>query len=461
MMKKFRIIAMLLTLSMLIVLMACSQGNSTGATQSGSTGSTTTKQPDTAAESDWTKEKITINFIHGHSEEAEKTILTSTAFREMINIYKQKYPNVTINETPNATDYNDNILKLAAAENLPDVFSFLFSQYDTIVGGGQVQDITDYVDRDLYIDKLAGCTYTDGRIYGLNMKFTDYNIVYYNDKMLKEAGLSEFPKSLDELLALDKYFDAKGIDLISLGNKGQWFAMNHYLNPIVYEVCGAEWAESMINNEGKYKYTDEKFIEALKYVQKLAPVFNSDYNSQDDVWAVGWYCQGNSFCHVSGSWATNTILLYKDENPEVVDNTKAAIWPSISGKEEDTYIVYASTETYGINKKIDKNSPKFQACLALIKQLASTDYAEFCAKKGSTAPIAVETDVASLHPLLQDFMSVHNYGYPKARAFFTYLNNSVNTKMRADLQSLLAGTMTPEQMAMDLQAAQDEYMATK
>ena len=77
------------------------------------------------------KGKITINFIHGHRKK-QKTILTSTAFREMIT-YKEKYPNVTINETPNSTDYNDNIQDWAA-ENLPDVFSFLYSQFDTMAG---------------------------------------------------------------------------------------------------------------------------------------------------------------------------------------------------------------------------------------------------------------------------------------------------------------------------------------
>lgn len=458
-MKKYKIFTLLLTLAMITTFTACSQTSSSDTPQADTQNTTTAATSE--GDVDWTKEPITIDFIHGHSEEAEKTIVTSTAFREMVNIFKKNYPNVTINETVNSNDYNANILKLAAADNLPDVFSFLYSQLDTMAGGGVVQDITGDVDPDIYIDKLAGATYTDGKIYGLNMKFTDYNIVYYNEKMLNEAGLTEFPKTLEELLALDKYFDAKGIDLISLGNKGQWFAMNHFVNPIVYEICGPEWTESMINNDGKNKYTDESFIKALEYVKKLTPVFNTDYNSQDDVWAVGWYCQGKSFCHVSGGWATNTILLHQEENPEVVDNTKSAIWPSISGKEEDTHLVYASTETYGMNHKIDKNSPKYQACLALMKQLASKEYAEFCAMKGTTAPIAVDVDVSSLHPMIQDFMGIHNYGYPPARAFFTYLNNQVNTKMRANTQTLLTGTMTPEQMAKDLQTAQEEYIATR
>ncbi len=462
-MKKTRILTLLLAVIMVVSFTAC--GGNTSSSDTPKTAEKTTEEAKTNVEAensnDWTKEPVTIDFVHGNSEEAEKTIVTSAAFREMINMFKEKYPNVTVNETANSNDYNSYILQLAAADNLPDVFSFLYSNLDTMAGGGLAADVTDYVEPDKYIDKLAGCTYNDGKIYGLNMKFTDYNIVYYNDKMLKEAGLTEFPKTLDELLALDKYFDAKGIDLISLGNKGQWFAMNHFVNPIVYEVCGKDWADKMVNNDSSVKYTDENFIKALQYVQKLTPVFNADFNSQDDVWGVGWYSQGKAFCHVSGGWATNTILLHKDENKEVVDNTKAAIWPSISGKEEDTYLVYASTETYAINSKIDKNSAKFKACMELISQLASPDYAKFCAEKGTTAPIAVDADYSSLHPMIQDFMAIHTHGYPTAKAFFTYLNNGVNTKMRADTQTLLSGTMTPEQMAKDLQDAQDEYLATK
>lgn len=424
---------------------------------------TLTGCPTSFAESgDWTTRDVTITFYHGNSEESEKTIVTSAAFREMVNIFKAKYPNVTINETIIPTNYNELMLQYAAADALPMMFSHLYASLDYYAGGELTADITDYVDPNVYIDKLASCTY-NGRIHGLNMKYSDYNLLYYNEAMLKEAtGSTEFPKTLDEFLALDEYFAPKGISLIANGNKGKWMSMNLFINSIGYELCGKEWMNSMIMNEDKHSYTDDCFVDTLKIVGPLSKYFIKDYNSVDGQAAIGYYMEGDAFTYCSGGWATSTLLKYSESHPEIVDNTRCALWPSMSGKDEDRYLVYAATETYAINSKLDPKSDEFQACMALMKQICSEDYATYCAERGTTAPIAVpDIDVSSQHPMIQDFIKIHNYGYPGAFALFTYLNTNVSAIMQADLQLLFDGSLTPEQMAADCQDAQQQYMDSK
>lgn len=416
-----------------------------------------------AEDGDWTTRPVTITFYHGNSEESEKTIVTSAAFREMVNIFKEKYPNVTIEETIIPTNYNELMLQYAAADALPMMFSHLYASLDYYAGGELTADITDYVDPNLYIDKLASCSY-NGRIHGLNMKYSDYNLLYYNEAMLEEAtGSKEFPKTLDELLALNDYFEPKGIALIANGNKGKWMSMNTFINSIGYELCGAEWMDNIImTDENKYHYTDECFLETLRKVAPLSKYFMKDYNSVDGQAALGFYAEGNAFCYPSGGWATSTLVKYAETNPEVIDHTRCALWPSISGKEEDNYLVYAATETYAINSKLDPQSDEFQACLALLKQICSEDYALYCAERGTTAPIvAPDTDLSSQHQMIQDFIAIHNAGHPGALALYTYLNTNVSAVMQADLQLLFDGSMTVEQMAADCEEAQQEYLANK
>ena len=124
-------------------------------------------------------------------------------------------------------------------------------------------------------------------------------------------------------------------------------------------------------------------------------------------------------------------------------------------------MVFASTETYGISSKVEGD--EFQACLALIQQLASEDYAIYNAERGNTAPVSVDlskVDLSDALPMIQDFMNVHNAGYTPVKSVFTYLPTAINDQLLADFQLVLAGNMTAQQMAEDLDSYQKNYEAS-
>lgn len=451
--KTKKLLAVLLTASMVLGVCACSN------TVPPNTGEKASSTEETSDGGSWEDKEITITMMHANTEESEKSVVTSAAFRQMINEFKEEHPNVTIDETIISDGYDTTMLQYAAADDLPMVFRFLYANLDTIAGGGLAADIREDVDPEMYIDKLESCTYKDGGIYGLNMKFTDYNLVYYNETMLKEAtGSTEFPKTWEEYLALDEYFDSKGIDLISLGNEWKWFAVVAFLNPLIREFCGDEFLEEMIAGTGAYSWDCEEFIRAVEEAAKVAPVCNADFNSLDDMSSIGDYCAGKSFSTCYGGWVTSTIGLYAEEYPDVVNNTRVALVPSYGGTEEDSSVVFASTETYGINSKV--TGDEYEACLALIQKLASKDYAIYNAERGNTAPEIVDmstVDLSDALPMVQDFMEIHNAGHNTVKSVFTYLPTAINDQLLSDFQLVLAGSMTAEEMAKDLQSYQETY----
>ncbi len=455
-----RVLAILLSCLMIIASFgACS--NKPAESKNDSETEQSTTQDGTSENSDWTTKKVTLTFLHGHTDEGVAKVITSKGFRTMVDKFIAEHPNVTIEEQKNS-DLGPLLLQQAAANNLPDVIQTTYGQMPATAGTGQLADITDLVDPNMYIGKLFSETW-DGKIYGLAMKGTEYNLLWYNSNMLKEAGLDEFPTKMDDLLALDKYFDAKGIDLIALGNNVAWYTPACLFGPIFYEKLGLEKGQSLVLSDGTVKWTDPAVIEAMSWLPKIAATCNEDFNQQDDIWAAGWYAQGKAFCYPGGSWVASTIKTFENDYPDVVAATRCALVPSISGEKANTYIMAAEAEGYSINSRLKRGTPEFDAAFALISQICSKDYAEMMAENGTiSAPISdKKVDTSSFPQMTQDFIAIHNAGYTSALTLQSYIDVSVFNALTPELQTIMGGTNTPEQAAANVQAALDAKLSQK
>lgn len=409
---------------------------------------------------DWTEQEITLTFLHGHTDEDVANIVTGAGFRAMVDKFLEEHPNVTLEEQK-TTDQETLLLQQAAANNLTDIVQTSYTNISATAGTGQLADITDLVDPSMYIGGLFSSTW-DGRIYGLQMKGTEYNFVFYNEDMLKEAGLDAFPTKLEDFLALDEYFDAQGIDLMALGNKNPWFAPAYFLGGLIYESCGAEKANSLVLTDGSVQWSDPDVMEALSWMPKIAATCNADFNQQDDIWAAGWYAQGKAFSYPGGSWVANTLAGFEADYPEVIGATRCAIFPSVSGEKEKTFIMNAEAEGYSINSRWERGTPEFEAGFALISQICSTDYADYCTERGTiSAPISnKEVDTSAFPQMTQDFLAVHNAGYPGGYTLQTYVDASIFNVLKADLQVLMDGSATAEQLAANADTAAKTYLTS-
>lgn len=455
--RKSKITALLMTAAMILGMAGCGQ------TESSQTEGLSEEAPaedtEDGAADEGEQEPVTLSIVHEHSEEAAESIPSSAAFRYCLNKYKEDHPWVTLEETiiSNA-DIQDKYLALIAADELPDVTYVKYTWLESTAGTGMLADLTDYVDPANYYDNLASTTY-DGKVYGMPNKFSIYNLICYNTGLWEEAGYTEFPQTFEELLASEEAFHKMGIDTISLGNTAKWFAVSYFTDALAYNYCGKDWVDKIIAGDSSVKWTDESFVKVLQAMKDMSVLFNADFNMTDDISAATMYMQGKAASHVVGGWGITTLQGLSEEYPEVWENTRVVLVPSANGA-EDT-LINACGAAMGVSSRLEEpgNEAKLQAAVELCQYISSADYARYCAEHGTTTPVKTEYDWTDLGQPFVDMSEIINQTPNTGLNFNDYINDTVKISIQSETQSVLAGAITPEAAAANIQAVQEQIFS--
>lgn len=402
-------------------------------------------------------EQITLTIVHEHSEEAAASIPSSAAYRYCLEKYKEDHPWVTLEETIIAnSDIGDKYSALIAADELPDLAYAGPSLIKREASAGMLVDLTDYVDPDNYYDGLQSVTY-DGKIYGMENKYSVYNLLVCNTQLWEEAGYAELPSTFEELVAADEAFNELGVDTISLGNTAQWFAVSYFVDALAYNYCGSDWTNAIIEgSDSSVKWTDDSFGEAMTAVAELAPLFNADFNMTDDVTAASMYMQGKAACHIVGGWGIATLQSMAEEYPEVWENSRVILLPSANGSED--YLINASGAAMGVSSRLleEGKEEELQAAIEFCQYISSADYAQYCAEHGTTTPVKTEYDWTDLGQPFVDLADIINNTPNTGLNFCDYLDSTVAATVKTETQSLLAGATTVDAVCASIQATHEQ-----
>lgn len=405
-------------------------------------------------------EPVTLTIVHEHSEEAAANIPSSAAFRYCMEKYKEDHPWVTLEETIVAnSEINDKYSALIAADELPDLAYCGPTFLDREVSAGMLVDLTDYVNPDDYYDGLQSAT-VDGRIYGMENKYSIYNLLVCNTEMWEEAGYSELPSTFEELIAADEAFNEMGVDTISFGNTAQWFAVSYFVDSLAYNYCGEDWANKIIAGDSSVKWTDEEFQQAMQAFVELTPLFNADFNMTDDVSAATMYMQGKAASHVVGGWGIATLKGMAEEYPEVWENTRVILLPSANGSED--YLINACGASMGVSSRLleEGKEAELEAAIEFCQYISSDDYAQYCADNGTTTPVKTEYDWTDLGQPFVDMANIINDTPNTGQNFCDYLDSTVKATVQTEAQSLLAGATTVEAACANIQAVQEQVFGS-
>jgi len=435
-------------LCLLLVAAACSTSKKTGS--QGSNSSVQETGETTSGTKDWTKENVTLTVIHEHTAEVAQTVASSRMYLRVQNEFLDAYPNVNMEVTAlGSSEVFERLTVLAASNELPDIVYLNKVVFDAVKKDNMLLDISDYVDRNFFRDNLNTFSY-NGSVYGIPTKYTTYNYVYYNSKLWKEAGYEEFPKTWDEVLEANEFFKNKGIPCIIFANKLPFFSMTSYFNAIVHEICGSDWVDSLNSMDGNANFTDACFVEALEKFKTLRPLWNPDFISADDQWAVAELAKGNAGAHISGSWVAGSIISHESVNPGISDIIRVAKVPTFSGKEPT--VDYAVPQGIGLNAKLANDEIKKQAAIAFIQWMGSDRYSKYMAEVGEMGPVEVKVDQSGLKQMQKDMFEVMN-SHKNVPHFVYRLHASVENSVQSSLSSFLSGTISAEECAADIQRA--------
>ena len=99
----------------------------------------------------------------------------------------------------------------------------------------------------------------DGKRYLVPFGY-HYAGMFYNPKVMAEAGIATMPKTWDELLAACTTLKDKGIDPIALGSKNRWPAQ-FWFDYLLLRTAGPDYRAKLMS--GAASYTDAEVKTAM------------------------------------------------------------------------------------------------------------------------------------------------------------------------------------------------------
>ncbi len=447
-----KIFSLILAVSIMVSLAACGGSNQNGS--SSTTGSNATGGESTAAQTSSADEKVTLSIMNMFPNTA--TDGNSIAFRKMLEQFKTENPNITINEEAlNSNTYETKIATVAAGNQLSDIFVFKGSMLKEFINNGLIQPVDDVLNADpawksQFYEGIFNDFVTDGKTYGIPFQKLDTHLIFYNEKMFSDAGITSFPKTwADFVSAIDK-LKAKGITPIVMGNKDNWVAESCMLSTLGDRFTGTDWFNS-IKNKGGAKFTDPEFVTALKTMQDLAKMgaFNSDINTIDNAQQKTNYYNGKAAMFMEGNWAISSVI--HDAPKDILDNTGVAILPSVDGGKGDPNADSAGAAwAYNVSAKL--GGAQKTAAFKLIKAVTDSKYSAEAIANSAIPASKAEVDSSTVPPLFNKYLELSATLKP-VPIYDSQLPADLIQVMNTGLQDLMAGNTTPEALAKKIQAA--------
>ena len=409
-----------------------------------------------------------LEIMHYSTSEESEGNGGSDGFRTVLAAWNDTHPDINLNENVLANaEYKTQIATLAAADNLPDVFLLQGMNTKAWAEQGLVMDLTDTIKASPYYDQYDQDYFTpfkDGdKIYGFPvLTGGTCTVVIYDKAMWKEAGYDQFPSTWEDVEKASEYFKEQGIDTVAFGNGGKWQANSDFLSTLGDRYTGRDWFQSLIDKSGA-AFTDEAFVKALAETQHLfteTDIFNEDYNSVTNEDAREYYISGDAAAFIGGNWDESYIAAtLKDSNEEKFNNIGFAVLPQPADATEDP-----DSQNIGlgyavaINPKVADDPDKLAAAIDLAQEVTGPAFSTYVAENYALGGLTKtdDVDLSKFDQITQDF---YNYSYvdtTKCEIYDSYINSAVWDVLNTDLQTMMNGEMTPEEVAENAQKAYEE-----
>ncbi len=348
-------------------LAACSSSKSTGSTStpppssgggtSPSTSASTGGSPSASSSQLNGGKPVTLTWWHNANQDPGLS-----AFKKVADDFHSMHPNVSFTVQPIQNE--DIKTKIAAA--LQGTPPSIFQQWGggsmaTQVESGKLMDMTQAASS--WIGSLGagvkGWQTSDGKQYGIPY---DYHVVgfWYRTDLFQQAGITDPPKTLDDLLADVTKLKAKGIAPIAVGSKDKWPDAFYYENFVLQECPKATVTSSI----AAVKFTDPCFVKAGDDLKKLldAKPFNTGFLAtpaqQGAGSSAGLLANGKAAMELQGDWEMAVLpSLTSDKN--FASKMGWFPFPSISGGQGEPGAALGGGDGFSCAKDATDACPAF------------------------------------------------------------------------------------------------------
>lgn len=221
----------------------------------------------------------------------------------------QSETGITVFDNPiGHEDFKTTILVMAAGGDLPDMFSYWAgARVQFVVDSGRLAPIDDLwnennLDEVVPASIAEGATIYNGERYLIPFGY-HYAGFFYNPHVMEEVGISEFPATWEEFLAMCDTLLEAGVTPIALGSLNRWPAQ-FWFDYLLLRTAGPEYRAALM--AGEASYTDAEVQRVMELWKELvdAGYFVPDANAYDWTDAADQVANGEAAMTLMGTWIT-------------------------------------------------------------------------------------------------------------------------------------------------------------
>ncbi len=250
------------------------------------------------------KEELSVTAMHYFSG-----TLGREALGKIFESFQHENEGVTVFDNPiGHEDFKTTILVMLAGGDPPDIFSYWAgARVQFIVDSDRLAPIDDLwneagLDEVVPASLAAGATMYNDQRYLIPFGY-HYAGMFYNPQVMADAGVTEFPTTWDEMIALADTLSAAGVKPFALGSMNRWPAQ-FWFDYLLLRTAGPEYRAALM--AGEASYTDPEVQRAMEMWKELvdAGYFVDDANAYDWTDAADQVANGEAAMTLMGTWIT-------------------------------------------------------------------------------------------------------------------------------------------------------------
>ncbi|MDO6657769.1 extracellular solute-binding protein [Anaerobacillus sp. 1_MG-2023] len=418
-------------LSVLVLLLLAACGGNQGASGSSDSGNG--------------DEKV-IEVWHIETGEREKL------FQEVAKQFEEEHDGVKVKllQTPNDA-YKQKLAVSMSGGNPPDIFqSWGGGWLKHFVDQGNVQDITENIDQDHYLEMALNNGTFDEEVYGVPLGLS-LDVIFYNKEIFEEYDLEE-PKTYEEFTEVIKTLKKNDVTPLALANKTKWPGA-YYLMNFASRIGGPDLFENAFNREGR-GFDDPAYVEAGEYIQNLVKMdaFNAGFNGIPYDEGRGrqlMYSGQAAMMDMTISFLNNV----REEAPQFEEKLGFFVFPTISGGEgNETQVGGATGPVWSVAK--ESKNPDLAA--EFIQALTSKETAQKFTDR--TGTLSAVKDVVPEDEFVKQFYDVAQNASHIQMPYDQTLPPELAELHKDTTQALFGLSMTPEEAANKMEAKAEELL---
>ncbi|GGR62079.1 ABC transporter substrate-binding protein [Streptomyces roseolus] len=261
---------------------------------------------------------------------------TNKVEKQLVDTFNKTSKVKAVLDTIPGADYQSKLQTIISGKQAPDVFfNWGGGSIKPFVDAGLLMPLDDFIAKDPklksdFLPSVFDTAVVDGKPYGVPMRGTQPVLLFSNEKVLEEAGVTA-PRTWDELLAAVKALKAKGVTPIALGGGDKW-PTQMWFQYVYDRVAGPElFAKAVKGDKDVWASADSR--KALGMLKELidAGAFGTNYDSVKftDGGSPALLATGKAAFELMGSWEYSTL---QDAYPDFVKSDLGyGAFPAVTG----------------------------------------------------------------------------------------------------------------------------------